>query len=239
MAMFTDPPTGEIPVCSYASGGKCVVFFLDDTLGWVGGDWDTLQLESPARYVTTGILHTTDGLNFIEQYNPVKHGVWAILFINKDEGWAGTYGGELLHTLDGGDHWVIDVNGSFPGKFIRRIIQVKEKQAVYILGNHGLLLKKGGITGIPETTTGCQNLRIYPDPVIRSAVISWQLEENNHVVVKVYDYMGREINTLADDDESKGEHQVIIDASDLTGGIYFCRIRAGNKTGTGKMMVVR
>ena len=92
-------------------------------MGWVGGDWDTLQLESPASYITTGILHTTDGLNFIEQYNPAKVGDWAIHFINKYEGWAGTYAGDLLHTLDGGDHWVIDVNGSFPGKFTEKLFR--------------------------------------------------------------------------------------------------------------------
>ena len=69
-----------------------------------------------------------------------------------------------------------------------------------------------------------QTSQYYPNPFNPSTVISYQLETNSIVVLKVLDVLGREVATLVNADQQAGAYNVTFDGSKLSSGIYFYRI---------------
>ncbi|MDI6804812.1 MAG: T9SS type A sorting domain-containing protein [Bacteroidota bacterium] len=58
-------------------------------------------------------------------------------------------------------------------------------------------------------------------------------------MLKVYDVLGREVATLVDEFKEAGYHEVAIDGTNYSSGIYFYRIQSGGFMQLKKMMVVR
>lgn len=91
-----------------------------------------------------------------------------------------------------------------------------------------LLWKKGeggaSEDGLPLTYGLSQN---YPNPFNPSTTISYQLPENSHVSIRVFDLMGKEISTLINSYKVAGYHNINFDASTLSSGIYFYKLTAG------------
>ena len=79
----------------------------------------------------------------------------------------------------------------------------------------------------------------YPNPFYGFTTISWHQSEKLHVHLQVYDFMGREIKTLADTEMPPGKHKVTFDASGLPGGVYFCQLQAGKKIVTQKIILLK
>jgi len=61
----------------------------------------------------------------------------------------------------------------------------------------------------------------YPNPLRNLATISVELPEPAHVVLAVYDVLGREVARVADETISAGLQQYIFDGSGLAPGAYF------------------
>ena len=59
------------------------------------------------------------------------------------------------------------------------------------------------------------------------------------MTLKVFDLLGREVATLKDGVMQAGEHAVVFDAANLTTGIYFIRLAAGEFKAMRKMLVIR
>lgn len=76
---------------------------------------------------------------------------------------------------------------------------------------------------IPTTNKLEQN---YPNPFNPVTTISYELSTNSYISLKVYDVLGREIQTLVDVLEPAGSHNVTFDAGSLPSGVYFYRMVA-------------
>ena len=76
----------------------------------------------------------------------------------------------------------------------------------------------------------------YPNPFNSITRIKYQIPELNFVTLKVYDVLGNEITTLANEEKTVGNYQVEFDASSLSSGIYFYRIQAGSFVETKKIV---
>ena len=57
--------------------------------------------------------------------------------------------------------------------------------------------------------------------------------------MKVYDLLGNEIATLVDEYKSAGTYEVTFNASGLSSGIYFYKLRAGSFTEIKKMILLK
>jgi len=107
----------------------------------------------------------------------------------------------------------------------------------------GLAVYKEISVGINDFTKGqgsdisCVLEQNYPNPFTKTTTITWQQPEKAHVILKVYDFTGREIKTLVDENEAPGEHQVTFNAAGLPAGVYFYQIRAGYAVETKKMIL--
>lgn len=82
-------------------------------------------------------------------------------------------------------------------------------------------------------------LENYPNPFNPSTRIKYQVARNAHVSLKVQDLLGREVAVLVDEEQGAGSYEVDYDASQLTGGVYFCTLQNGALNGVTKMLLVR
>ncbi len=95
------------------------------------------------------------------------------------------------------------------------------------------------VTGIPSKFELAQN---YPNPFNARTVIDYIIENRDRVELSVYDLNGRKVTTLVNDIQGPGHHQAIWDGTDFDGnelssGVYFYRLVAGDKS-IGKRMVL-
>jgi len=99
------------------------------------------------------------------------------------------------------------------------------------------------VTAIPsEPTNQAADFLLqqnYPNPFNPTTMINYQLAMTNHVLLTVYDRLGREITTLIDKQVPAGRHKVQWDASNLPSGLYFYRIQAGNYQEVKKMILIK
>jgi len=79
----------------------------------------------------------------------------------------------------------------------------------------------------------------YPNPFNPTTMIKYQLPKSSYVTLKVFDLLGREISVLVYGLKEAGFHEVSLDGSQLTSGVYFYRLQAGQFTKTGKAMLLK
>jgi flagellar hook assembly protein FlgD len=81
----------------------------------------------------------------------------------------------------------------------------------------------------------------YPNPFNPSTVISYRLSNDSHVMLKIFDALGREIATLLNEKKSKGDHEFHLDAGNynLSSGIYFVEMTAGTNVSTIKLVLAK
>lgn len=87
-----------------------------------------------------------------------------------------------------------------------------------------------------------ENFRLddnYPNPFNPETNISFTLPEKSFVTLKVYDTLGREIKELVNDFKDKGNYKVTFDGSNLSSGIYYYKLTAGNNNSIKKMLLIK
>ena len=96
-----------------------------------------------------------------------------------------------------------------------------------------------GISNNEIDLNSYQLMQNYPNPFNPVTNIRYNLGKNSFVTLKVFDMLGKEIKTLVNGYQSQGTKEISFDASELTSGIYFYSITAGDYTDVKKMMLVK
>lgn len=92
------------------------------------------------------------------------------------------------------------------------------------------------ITEIPTAFTLEQN---YPNPFNPATTIEYGLPEPSHVTLEVFNITGQRVSVLVDEVQQQGTHQVSFDATGLSSGIYFYRLKTGNSVLTRKSILLK
>ena len=79
----------------------------------------------------------------------------------------------------------------------------------------------------------------YPNPFNPSTTVSYQIPTDARVVLRVYDVLGREVQTLVNEHQSAGTHSARFDAAGLPSGIYLCTLEAGAYRETRKLLFLK
>lgn len=79
----------------------------------------------------------------------------------------------------------------------------------------------------------------YPNPFNPSTRIKFSLPEQMKVKIDVIDVTGSVVNTLMDEVQSAGTHEINFDASDLASGMYFARLITQNGMRVQKMILMK
>lgn len=79
----------------------------------------------------------------------------------------------------------------------------------------------------------------YPNPFNPSTSIKFRIAKSSFVSIKVYNILGKEVAILMNEEKNAGVYEVNFTATDLTSGVYFYKIEAGNFVETKKMILMK
>ena len=91
-------------------------------------------------------------------------------------------------------------------------------------------------SNVPMTFSLSQN---YPNPFNPTTRIVYALPTSQHVVLKVYDVLGREVETLVNSQQAPGTYRVELNATGFASGVYFYRLEAGSFVQNRKMLLLK
>jgi photosystem II stability/assembly factor-like uncharacterized protein len=214
------------------------VYFIDSNTGWVVGEDLTIRKTS------------NGGANWIGQSGSLfANSLESVHFADSNTGWAvgGWQGGIILNTTDGGENWNSQTVSPSPFDYLSGVY-FTDSNTGWAVGGTILHTTNGGVTfveeeeldEIPITYSLTQN---FPNPFNPSTKIKYSVPELNYVTIKVYDVLGREVITLVNEEKSAGNYKIEFSAKggaiDLSSGIYFYRIKAGDFIETKKMTLIK
>jgi len=90
--------------------------------------------------------------------------------------------------------------------------------------------------GVPTSAFLEQN---YPNPFNPTTTIMYSIPEISKVSLTLFNLLGQEIITLVNDEKPAGNYSVNLNAVNLSSGVYFYRLKAGNFVETKKMILLK
>jgi photosystem II stability/assembly factor-like uncharacterized protein len=193
------------------------------------------------------VFRTTDyGLNWTDISGNMPDVPVNSIIIDYDEDstlYIGTDAG-VFFTQNLGAEWVVLGTG-LPNSPVFDLNYHQPSQKL-VAGTHGRSLFEfdlSGISGIgDEFNLAVSDFKLYqnyPNPFNPSTVIGYQLPVGGDVTLKVFDLLGREVATLVDENKPAGSYEINFESSSLSSGIYFYRLKAGNKIQSKKMILLK
>jgi len=231
----TDGGLNWVTINDSTRGGSS--YFADELNGWAVGASDL------GPY---GFIHkTTDGgYNWSSISGVDIPGLMDVYFFDKNIGWAvGNHSSSaIIKTTNGGNDWFHQESG-----------QVNSLLSVFIIDSvtgwaagSGSILKttNGGVTfieeeEIDEIPTKYSLSNNFPNPFNPSTKIKYSVPQSSNVVIKVFDILGSEIETLVNEEKPTGTYEITCYAENLPSGIYFYRLQAGSFVETKKMVLMK
>ncbi len=89
---------------------------------------------------------------------------------------------------------------------------------------------------IPEEYFLSQN---YPNPFNPSTKIKYSVPQSSTVMIKVFDILGNEIETLVNEEKPAGTYEITWNAESLPSGVYLYKLQAGSYVETKKMILMK
>jgi len=68
-------------------------------------------------------------------------------------------------------------------------------------------------------------------------MIKYKLHKSNHIKLKIYNLVGQEIETLVNEFQPAGEHEITWQPNGLPSGLYFYKIQAGEYSEAKKLIL--
>jgi hypothetical protein len=80
----------------------------------------------------------------------------------------------------------------------------------------------------------------YPNPFNPTTTIQYAIPKPEHVSLKVYNILGKEVAELVNENKQAGNYSVLFSAnSGYSSGVYFYRITAGEYSETKKLVLLK
>ncbi|MBC8043450.1 MAG: T9SS type A sorting domain-containing protein [Rhizobacter sp.] len=165
--------------------------------------------------------------------------------IDADTIYIGGEQGALFKTTNGGTNWI---DQSVPTLESITAITFAPGGQGYAIGTNSVVLttsssgnitlstSDGKVSGLPKEFILKQN---YPNPFNPSTTIRYELPQQSDVKLKIYDMLGREVQSLVSERQPAGTYTVRFNGSRLSSGMYFYRLQTGSTVQTKKMLLVK
>ncbi len=108
--------------------------------------------------------------------------------------------------------------------------------------NSYILLHYPGLTSIEELSAQPDGFILhqnYPNPFNSSSLIQFELPFDSYTILKIYDVLGREIDTIVEQDLTKGTYQYSFDSKEFPSGVYFYKLSSSAYSIVNKMLLLR
>jgi photosystem II stability/assembly factor-like uncharacterized protein len=146
--------------------------------------------------------------------------------------WRGVYS-----TTDGGTTWR---NCGFDKLGMNLLVSYGDTTYVVTQAKGIAKLTRSSGTGFvmdAETPSSYRLLNNYPNPFNPTTSIRYELAKESAVTIKIFDILGREIETLVNGRQKSGSHRIEWNARNAASGIYFYQMRADAFCQTKKMIL--
>lgn len=208
-------------------------FFLDSGLGWAVGNSGL-------------VVHTTDFGTTWNQWLKLANSdydFFSVAFKDANTGYVlGKYG-SIMSTTDGGQNWYYEV---ITDRSLLYSITYSEPNSFWICGPKGLIVNNniGGTTDVllEEFSSLIFDYVLnqnFPNPFNPTTKIKFSVPKSSNVIIKVYDVLGNEIETLVNKKIPTGNYEVNWNAANLPSGVYFYRLQTGDFAQTRKMILLK
>jgi hypothetical protein len=164
-----------------------------------------------------------------------------LCFINDTTGFA-VSSDCIYKTTNSGYSW--DVN--YPENRGYRDITFTNADTGFAIGTYQntLLRTTNGavISNVLETAVAPSDFALFqnfPNPFNPITTIQYGIARKQHVTLKIYGVLGKEVATLVNAEKPSGNYSVNFDGSRLPSGVYFYRLTAGVFTATKKLILLK
>ncbi len=241
----------NIAYLGYTFSSPCVIIDVSDKMYPVYVR--TLQISARNFNVKDSILfaENSTGINILSITTPDSPIVIQELDLGGSGGGALAVIGEFLFVVTPYGLRTFDItNGSMPSELGD---MVRDDFVVDICGDsNNLYLSNGGngvsfyridyVTDVPGVEDVPSEFRLdqnYPNPFNSSTSISYQLNQSGHVILRIYDIVGRVVLVVVDEPQSPGDKTISMDTSRLASGPYIYELRSNDRRFQKKMMLVK
>ena len=157
----------------------------------------------------------------------------------------------IKYSPSGAQLWVKRYDGGFSyGNSEAKKIIVDTNLNIYVSGNSDIsgiteiaTVKYSQLTGIQTISNNVPDkfflYQNYPNPFNPSTIVRFSIPFVSQVSLKVYDVMGREVQTLVNERVPSGSYEVKFDGSNLNSGVYFYRIVTDEFSDTKRMLLLK
>lgn len=104
---------------------------------------------------------------------------------------------------------------------------------------HVTVIEEQGVGDGSETPFDFALNSIYPNPFNSSALISFELDRVGFASLSLFDINGREVANLVQGKMDAGSHQVVVDGTALTSGVYLLKLTSTNRTLTRSLTLIK
>ncbi len=190
------------------------------------------------------IYDVSDSLNPIElsRISALPMGISYALIVPRDSIVYLGYNGSVV---------VVDVsNKMYP--FVKDTLEtsypvesiVNDKNILIVAGgDYGVFFYKNNlITGVGNQRKEMENYILYqnyPNPFNPTTIIRYQIPNAGKVLLKIYDVLGREVETLVNYYQTAGLHSVEFNAQNLPSGVYLYRLTSHGRSTTRKLVLLK
>lgn len=220
------------------TGGYNAMYFSDLEHGWIVGD--SGKVVKTTNGGTNWNYVTNSGINPNDRSK-------VVFFLDANNGWISTKDGNgygiIQHTTDGGASWISQGTPLVNPQGGNRIFSIYfvDAQNGWLTDGHRICHYSGTTSveendNIPIEFSLFQN---YPNPFNPNTTIKFSIPSRQFVTIKVFDLLGREIETLVNEEKSIGNYELKFDGSNLTSGVYFYRLHANNFSETKKLILIK
>jgi hypothetical protein len=124
---------------------------------------------------------------------------------------------------------------------IKFVSPAKSVQMIMVeAGTNHVIVNDSMYTGVNAASQGSFKLsQNYPNPVSSNTTISYELPERVTVFLRIFDFQGREVKSIVNENQSAGYHSLQLKVSNLPGGVYYYSIDAGKYHDTKKLILLK
>ena len=204
------------------------IFFLNETTGYV----------ITSNYTDSFLYYTNDGGDSWNTDTIKGFDLNNIYFNNDTVGYLVGSSGEILHTKDGGENWIINTMVTDNPLFG---VYFKDNETGYVTGYRGTILYTDSlITRINRNTPETKNspLYIFPNPSSRKTNIGYTLDKISNVKIDVFNISGQNLNTIHFNKQIKGIHKYTLNTSNFDSGLYIIQLSIDKESYT-KIAVIK
>jgi len=150
------------------------------------------------------------------------NGIWRI-----SDGGAEPLTPAIVNSFAAGDVYINLHTGEFIGGEIRGQVSYGFDQITKVSNTFG---------SVPLNFDLSQN---YPNPFNPATTIRFSIPQSTRVSLKIFDVLGKAVETLVNEQRPAGSYEVHFDASRLSSGVYFFRFQAGGFSSVRKMVFAK